>query len=342
MLTQRDGLLGWATGRLVIHDTNAPGVIRRLLSSGPMRRQAVFAAIALELASERHDQIVGCEPDEVAAKAKAEVLRDGRARQVVAVAIGRDVPDGLLGAFERVGLAPLQRPPSYVRLIEALTAPDQSHIADALRYVGQINDMTLRIADVLPAWLVHPEALRRLDSIADARGFVGAVATAQAVNSRLTHEAFRQALTQMRDQTALADVVARFIRRADHPLAVPVPADDDVTPLLSVRQMVLTSRQFRNCMATDRKIIGALLARTAYAVLRGAAVMEFVALSDGAWLYGGAYGVRNAQVDGAVEELALAKCTAAGVPYLRPSQPRRGQFVQFTDPYDPRLIDFAA
>lgn len=342
MLTQRDGLLGWATGRLVMHDANAPGVIRRLLSSGPMHRQAVFAAIAFELASERHDQVVGCEPDEAAAKVKAEVLRDGRAREVIARAIGRDVPDGLPGALERVGLSPLQRPSSYAKLVEAFTAPDQSHLADALRYVGQINDMMLRAADVLPAWLVHPEALKRLDSIADARGFVGAVATAQAVNSRLTHEVFRAALFQMREGKALADVISRFIRRADHPLAVPVPADADVTPLLSVRQMVLTSRQFRNCMATDRKIISALLGRTAYAVLRNTAVMEFVALSDGTWLYGGAYGVRNAQVDGSVEELALAKCAAAGVPYLRPSQQRRGQFAQFTHPYDPRLIDFAA
>ena len=342
MLTQRDGLLGWATGRLVIHDANAPGVIRRLLSSGPMRRQAVFAAIASELASERHDQIVGCEPGETAAKAKAEMLRDGRARDVVACATGRDVPDGLLGALERVGLSPLQRPSSYARLIEAFTAPEQGHIADALRYVGEINDTMLRIADMLPAWLVHPEVLKRLDSIADARGFTGAAATAQSVNSHLTEEVLRGALGQMREQTSLSDVISRFIRRADRTLAVPVPADEDVTPLQTTRQMVLASRQFRNCLATDRKIIGALLGRTAYAVLRGSAVMEFVTLSDGTWLYDGAYGVKNTPVDDVVEEVAMAKCAAAGVAYLRPEPLSRGPFAQFSYSYSPRLFHFAA
>ena len=335
--------MGFATGRLIEHDTNAPGVIRRLLCSGPMRRQAVFATIAVEVAAERHKQITGDYDEPAVAVAKSEVLRDGRARDVIGLATGDHVPDGLLGALERIGLSPLKLSLGYRRLIDVFTQPEQRHIADGLRHVGAIHDKTLMIIDKLPSWLIHPQVLTRLDSVSDARAFVEAVAFAQSVNSAATDERILGALAQIGAQTTLPELTARFVRRADLELGQPIPADDEVTPIRTTQEMIVTSRRFRNCLGTNKRIVSALRGRTAHAIYKeGVAIIEFMALSDGSWVYAGSYGPRNEVVGDEVEAAAKAKCTAAGVPHLRQGGERTGPFAMILDPYDYRLIDFGA
>ncbi len=334
--------MGFATGRLIEHDTNAPGVIRRLLCSGPMRRQAVFATIATEIVAERHRQITGEHDDHAAAVAKAEVLRDGRAREVIGLATGDNVPDGLLGALERVGLSPLKLSLAYLRLIDVFTQPEQRHVAEGLRHVGAIHDKTLMIIDKLPPWLIHPQVLSRLDSVSDSRAFAEAVAFAQSVNSAATDERILGALAHMGAQTTLPEFCARLVRRADRDLGEAIPADNEVTPIRTIQEMIVTSRRFRNCLGTNKRIVSALRGRTAYANFGGLAIMEFVALSDGSWVYGGSYGVRNETVGDDVETAARGKCVAAGVPFFRPGGERTGPFATILDPYDHRLIDFGA
>jgi hypothetical protein len=330
--------LGWATGRLIEHDTHAPGVIRRLLCSGPMRRQAVFASIA----AERRRQITGEDDDHAAAVAKAEVLRDCRARDVIALATGEHVPDGVLGALERIGLSPFKLPSEYGRLIDVFVDPSKRHLAHGLRHIGAIHDMTLRIIDRLPPWLVVPNVLSRVDSIGNARAFADALAFAQSVNSKATEERILDAVAHMREQTTLPELTARFVRRADRELALALPADDDVTPVRTIQDMIVTGRKFRNCLATNKRISSALLGRTAHAVLNDVAILEFISLSNGSWLLGGCYGRRNEVVSPEVEALAQAKCAAAGVPFFRVGGQRSGPFASILDPYDHRLIDFAA
>ena len=307
-----------------------------------MRRQAVFAVIAAEIVTERHLQITAEHDDHAAAVAKAEVLRDGRAREVIALATGDHVPDGLLGALERVGLSPLKLSLGYRRLIDVFTRPEQRHVADGIRHVGAIHDKTLMILDKLPPWLIHRQVLSRLDSVSDARAFVEAAAFAQSVNTALSEERFIDALAHMGAQTTLPELVARFVRRADRQLGKPIPADDEVTPIRTIQDMIVTSRRFRNCLGTNKRIVSALRGRTAYANFKGLAIMEFVALSDGSWVYAGSYGVRNETVGDGVETAARAKCAAAGVPYFRPGGERTGPFAAILDPYDHRLIDFGA
>ena len=287
-------------------------------------------------------QITGEPDDHAAAVAKAEVLRDGRAREVIGLAIGDHVPDGLLGALERVGLSPLKLSLGYRHLIDVFMQPEQRHVADGLRYVGAIHDKTLMIIDKLPPWLIHPQVLTRLDSVSDAQAFAEAIGFAQSVNSATTNERILGALAHMGAQTTLPELVARFVRRADRELGQPVPADSEVTPIRTIHEMIVTSRRFRNCLGTNKRIISALRGRTAYANFKGLAIMEFVALSDCSWVYAGSYGVRNDTVGDDVETAARAKCAAAGVPFFRPGGERTGPFAAILDPYDHRLIDFGA
>ena len=296
--------------------------------------------IAAEIVTERHLQITAEHDDHAAAVAKAEVLRDGRAREVIALATGDHVPDGLLGALERVGLSPLKLSLGYRRLIDVFMQPEQRHIADGLRHVGAIHDKTLMIIDKLPPWLIHPQVLSRLDSVSDARAFAEAVAFAQSVNSAATDERILGALAHMGAQTTLPELTARFVRRATLELGLPIPADDDVTPIRTIQEMIVISRRFRNCLGTNKRIVSALRRRTAYANFKGLAIIELMALSDGSWVYAGSYGPRNEVVGDEVEIAAKAKCAAAGVPHLRQGGDRTGPFAMILDPYDYRLIDF--
>lgn len=335
MFTQRDGLLGWATGRLVHHDKVAPGAIRRLLESGPARRQAVFALIASEIDAERHHQVTGTELPTEAAHRRAHVLRDGSARDILTELLGREPPTGLKGGLERLGLQALEDPRLYARLIEVYSDPDQRFIAEALERVGKITPTMIRVMDLLPSALLHHAVLSRLELPAQARAFVESAAWVRSVNSRATDLVITYALDRLPTHKGLDDLIARFLRRADTPLGQPLPADDEVRPLARVADLITYGRRMRNCIGTNRKISGALSGTTAYAVFgkegEEQAILEFVRLSDTQFLFFGAHGPGNLPVPHGVMSAVRAKCVAAGVPFIAPAEPakpfRYGPFI---------------
>jgi hypothetical protein len=340
MLAQRDGLLGWATGRLVFHDNFAPGVIRRLLTSGPMFRQSVFALVAHELAAERHHQITGGE-DEHILRSKAETLRDGRAKEVIAFATC-GIPDGLLPALERIGLEPFKSPTSYRRLVQMFTDPAMAPMATALRNIGQTTEHMIRCIGALPDWLVAAEVLKRLENLSDAFGFATAVDFAMDVNSLATRQAILGAIDQMGDETTLPELIGRFVQRADKLLCEPIAADDEVAPIRTCAEMTAISREFANCLGSHPKMTGALHGRTAYAIFRGEVVMEFGGLSDGSWVYLGAHGRENGLVEPHLSRAAEAKCDAAGIPHIKRSPRASGAFRRVVADDDVFLLDLAA
>ncbi|WP_112863350.1 hypothetical protein [Brevundimonas vesicularis] len=72
------GLLGWATAALVKLDDEVPGLIARTLTAAPMRRQAIFAALAAR------EEKVGVIEDsnDLFPRSFAEVVRHGRAKDI--------------------------------------------------------------------------------------------------------------------------------------------------------------------------------------------------------------------------------------------------------------------
>ena len=306
-----------------------------------MRRQAVFLVLASEVTHERHLQIVGGEPCQEETLQRAQVLRDGRAGDVVALATDR-VADGLLGALERLGLKPLHDPRLYHRLAEVYLRPDQRHVADALRHVGAITATMLRIIDILPPELICSATLKKLQSPSDTAEFVEAIQLAQAFNSRATDEMIREALRRLPEGTHLTTVVSRLIRRADIELAQPIRADSEVAPIRTVRDMILVGRRMKNCLGTDPKIVSALAGRRAYALFRDTVVLEFAPLSDGRWLYLEPHGFGNAPVGEDVEQETRAKVIASGLACLPAIEPRGGRFAFFTAPGDSSFVQIAA
>jgi hypothetical protein len=341
MLTQKDGLLGWATGRLVLHDNNAPGVLARLLTSGPMFRQSVFALIAHELAAERHHQITGGEDKDLLHR-KATALRDGRATEVIAFATGDRIPDGLLPALERVGLEPFKSPTSYRRLVQMFLDPTMAPAAKALRNTGSTTEQMVRCVGALPMWLVTSEVLKRLETLSDALGFATAVGFAQEVNSMATQEAILCAIGQISDETTLPELIGRFVQKADKALAEPIAADDEVTPIRTCAEMAAISRAFEVCLSLHQKLTGALHGRMAYAIFRDEVVMEFGGLSDGSWVFMGCHGKANGLVEPHLSRAAEAKCDAAGIPHVKRSPRALGAFRRVLADDDVFMLDLAA
>lgn len=232
------GLLGWATDALVKLDDAEPGVLARVLTAAPARRQAIFAALAAQ--EIKAGDI--CQPDDLFPTSFAEVVRHGRAMDILRQAYG-DVPDGLPGLLESVGEKPLPRSRDYIAL-HALAESDDARGADALRGSGRITCRKLEVLAALdPRWC-HAHTLERIDSSVEAMRFNSAVEFVQSVNSKATDEVVAGAIARMSRSSSLPKLLDRFLRRADQlppnpvavgdnelrPLAMPTSANNFVSP----------------------------------------------------------------------------------------------------------------
>lgn len=134
------GLLGWCTAALVKLDDEAPGVLARVLTAAPARKQAIFAALASQ------EEKVGLydASDDLLPMSFAEVIRHGRPGDILRRAFG-EVPEGFASMLTQIGERPLPRPRDYIALRDLL-ADEDTRAADALRGSGRI---TCRKLDVL-------------------------------------------------------------------------------------------------------------------------------------------------------------------------------------------------
>lgn len=302
------GLLGWSTCALVKHDDEVAGIISRVLTAAPARRQAIFAALAAhELKAGVFEASDGLFPQSF-----AEVIRHGRATDILRMAFG-DVPEGLSGLLERIGERPLDRPQDYLAIHQMLARKDV-RAADALRGSGRITRRKLEVLSALdPRWH-HAHTLERIDTGAEAITFNAAVEFVQSVCSRATDEAIAQAIAQMRPTSTLPRMLDRFVRRADRLPPHPVPAgDNELRPLTTMRDHLEAARKYRNCLAS--KIGQVAAGRIAIAEFRGECLLEFRPLtSSSGWMFWLCHGPRNGPVPISTLNAAAAKCDVLGIP----------------------------
>lgn len=306
------GLLGWSTDALVKLDDEVPGILSRVLTAAPARRQAIFAALA---AREVNDGLFG-RADSLFPPDLAEVLRHGRISDILRHAFGQ-VPQGFPGALERVGERPLDRPEDYLAIRDVLASDDQ-RAATALRSGGKITRAKMRVMAALdPRWL-HANTLSRIDSPVEANAFNHAVAFVQSVNTNSTEEAVAEAIARMNPTSTLPRLLQRMLHRADrlppHPVSV---EDKELRPLLTVNHHLQVGRRYRNCVSS--KVPEVAAGRMALAEFRGEVLLEFRPLSANAgWKLWAIHGHRNGPVEHQVAEAAAAKCETLGIP--RPNE----------------------
>ncbi len=303
------GLLGWSTKALVALDDEVGGILSRVLTAAPARRQAIFAALAA------HEVKAGVfdAGEDLFPQSFAEVVRHGRVADILRATFG-DVPEGYPGLLERIGERPLDRPGDYLAIHQILARNDV-RAADALRGSGRISRRKLEVLSALdPRWH-HASTLERIDTGAEAITFNAAVEFVQSVCSRATDEAVAQAIAQMRPTSTLPRLLDRFVRRADRLPPHPVPeGDNELRPLTTMRDHLEAARKYRNCLAS--KVGQVAAGRIAIAEFRGECLLEFRPLinSSREWMFWLCHGPRNGLVPISTVNAAASKCDVLGIP----------------------------
>jgi hypothetical protein len=306
-----DDLLGWATDSLIRLDALAPGLISRLLTVSPLRRQAIFTVLASRQLVELHDESLGRSDDGDEEKL-AHVLREGRAREILEYAF-KDVPEGWLGALERLGGEPMRGRNAYIKLHSIFANPSHRNKAKALRHVGQITEKMLLILDALDERWVHAEVLKRIECLAEAKDFNRAIAFAQSVCSRATNEAVADAIARLPPQASLTRLVHRYVQRADRYPDHPVARTEDLRPLTNSRDLIEAGRRFRNCL--PRKVGDVLVGSVSFAEFHGECILEFRPLSGRCgWLLWEVHGPRNEPLPAHLAQAAADACLHQGIP----------------------------
>lgn len=313
MREAHDNLLGWATDSLVQLDPLAPGLISRVLTTSPKSRQAIFTVLASRLLISEHNDAFGRIDDGDDANL-AFILREGRPREILEL-VFRCVPDGWLGALERLGGQPMASLNGYMKLHAIFANPRHRRRAEALHHVGQINEKMLLVLDALDERWVHAEALKRLPTTVAAKDFNRAIAFAQSVSTRATDEAVTMAIGLLAPTAPLASVVRRFVRRADLFPPHPITGDDEIRPLTSARDFIEAGRRYRNCLAAmlDRALAG----QVAFAEFRNETIVELRPLTlEKGWLLEQVHVARNALVPSELAAATRMKCATLGIPHV--------------------------
>lgn len=305
----RDGLLGWSTDLLVRLDDECPGVLGRVLTASAGRRQAIFAALAVQ------SDMSAAYPAsyELFPVALADVIRHGRVRDILRHAFAT-VPEGLPGLLSRVGERPLPRPQDYLSLHRLATSGSIRSL-DALRG-DRISGRKLDVLAALdPRWH-HANALTRLDTPAEAMRFNAALEFVQSVCSRADDEVVAAAIAAMVPSSTLPRFLDRFVRRADrlpaHPIRV---ADNELRPLTTIKEYLEAARRYRNCLSSKLDHVAA--GRLAVAEFRGEALLEFRPLTaDAGWMLWQVHGHCNSPVAISTYEAAEQKCDLLGIPRI--------------------------
>jgi len=304
------GLLGWATDALVKLDDEVPGILARVLTAGPQRRQAIFAG----LAGQEEKPGVFDVGDGLIPPSLAEVVRHGRAADILRHAFG-EVPEGFPGLLTRIGERPLPRSKGYLALYDLLMSDDVRG-AEALRGSGRVTSRKLEVLSALDSRWRHANTLERIDSGPEAMTFNGAVAFVQSVNSKATDEAVAGAIALMRPTSTLPRLLDRFLRRADRMPPHPVQqGDNEIRPLATMRDLLEAGRKYRNCLAYRLGEIAA--GKMAVAEFRGECLLEFRPLTLGSgWFLRDVHVERNRPVALTLSEAAEAKCDEIGMPRI--------------------------
>jgi hypothetical protein len=291
-------------------DDAAPGVLGRVLTAAPARRQAIFAALATQ------EEKVGlyCAGDDLFPASFAEVIRHGRSSDILRQAFG-SIPEGLPSMLAQIGERPLPRSKDYIALRDILADKDL-RAADALRGSGRITCRKMEVINALdPRWR-HANMLERIDSGGEALMFNQAIGFIQSLNSKATDDVVAGAIALMRPTSTLARLLDRFLQRADqlppHPLA---SGDNELRPLLTMRDVLDAGRRYRNCLR--HRLADIAVGRMALAEFRSECLVEFRPLTSGAgWLLRDVHIERNRPVPLSLIADVDAKCDQIGIPRI--------------------------
>jgi hypothetical protein len=310
-------------------DTEAPSFCRLVFLGSQLKRQVIFATLAVlsregpeDLAS-RLRSLVPTEAHtcQSAHEQTARALMvTSRARDIIQAVFGK-VPDGFLGVLNRIGDDPLPDPDLYYLLFETFANPRHRARATVLRQrSGSISAKHIEIIRRLDPLLVNDNILKRLHRVSQADDANAALALVRGTVSSATDEALRQSVENLGDKTDLATFFNRWLTKMDCPPACPlIPENDpDIALMTSGEEMSSLGRRLRNCAVTRAVYV----AQGAEALIEWRHPPGLVAqcrrLTDGNWVLVEIFAKGNGQVDPATAAAFRCKLETLGIPALSP------------------------
>ena len=317
---------GWPLSIAVELDAAFPSFLSFALCATALKRQAIFSALATlirecpETLAARLRTLVPADDQthQTSYEQIARALMTARAREIVQALFG-EVPDGFLGALNRVGDEPLRKPDLYFTLFEIFSDPQHRVRRNALRQrSGSITATHIEVISRLDRILVHQKVLDRLYGASQADDANATLALVRATVSSATDEAIRQSVENLGEKSDLGALFSRWLEKVDRPpVHLPIPEDDpDLAVMISGEAMASLGRRFRNC-AASRTLH---LAQGTQVLLEWRHSPGLIAqchrLTNGLWVLTEVYAKSNGRVNPVAAAALRKKLETLGIPAL--------------------------
>lgn len=250
----------WALDRAINLDRACPGLLASTLYYGPARRQAVFLVLASfgwlgqpEIARRlRHaveDTDAPGQSDEAVIGWAILLIR--RPRDLVRALFG-SVPDGLLGAMQRLGHDPVGAPETYKEL-QRLFFSDASADKGRVKVLGQMSGSLvgaqIEIVSLLDPMLLHPAFVANVYETRQVADLNAALAYVRARCSGATDEAIRSSLARLKPGDHRSMLYKWWAYRFDRlPRSLDTHGDPTLVILGSAEALSDAGRRYANCL----------------------------------------------------------------------------------------------
>ncbi len=318
---------GWALDRAIILDCACPGLLASTLYFGPARRQAVFLLLAsfdwlgqAEIASRFRRAIEDCDaPDrsDEAATGRA-ILLLRRPRDLVRALFG-SVPNGLLGAMQRLGHDPVGTPETYKelqRLFLSAAAPDRHRVKVLGQMSGSLVGAQIEIVSLLDPVLLHPAFVANVYETKQVNELNAALAYVRARCSGANDEAIRSSLSRLKPGDHRSTLYKWWTHRFDRlPRTLDTRGDPTLVILGSADALSSAGRRYANCLRS--KVGEVYLGNYVYIEYRPAApepgVIAELRVTTQGFLLEGLYARKNCKVRPERAATVRRKLAACGV-----------------------------
>ncbi|MGA4555490.1 hypothetical protein [Methylorubrum aminovorans] len=319
---------GWTLDRAIILDCACPGLLASTLYFGPARRQAVFLLLAsfdwlgqAEIASRFRrvieDRDAPGQSDEAVIGRAILLLR--RPRDLVRALFG-SVPDGLVGAMQRLGHDPVGAPETYrelQRLFFSAAAADRRRVKVLGQMAGSFVGAQIEIVSLLDPVLLHPAFVANVYETQQVAELNAALAYVRARCSRATDEAIRSSLARLKPGDHRSTLYKWWTYRFDRlPRSLDTRGDPTLVILGSAAALADAGRRYANCLKS--KVGEVYVGHYVYIEYRPAApepgVIAELRVTTQGYLLEGLYARKNCKVRperAAAVRRALAACGVA-------------------------------
>ncbi|OHV17802.1 hypothetical protein BK022_03315 [Methylorubrum extorquens] len=241
-----------------------------------------------------------------------------RPRDLVRALFGT-VPNGLLGAMQRLGHAPVGAPETYrelQRLFFSTTAPDRHRVKVLGQMSGSLVGAQIEIVSLLDPMLLHPAFVANVYETEQVAELNGALTYVRARCSGATVEAIRSSLARLKPGNHRSTLYKWWIHRFDRlPRTLETRGDPTLVILGSAEELSDAGHRYANCLKS--KVADVYVGNYVYIEYRPAApepgVIAELRVTTQGFLLEGLYARKNCKVRPERAATVRRKLAACGV-----------------------------